>query len=215
MRSLGVRHRLSTPYYPQSNGKVERVIGTLKSMLKRTVAAAAAAQIADCVGDDMNVVAGSGGIKVFGVGLELDNTIMEAITAAGEERRARASDGAEVVDDIPVLDSVVHWSSLLHTVLWVYRASPHNATGLSPALLALGRELRLPMDIPPHVPGSDFPIVAPMTDEEHRAIIARRLHWISDRIEGLGELRHGRRDSSNVYKAQFQLGQKVWKRDPV
>ena len=40
--TLGVRHRLSTPYYPQSNGKVERVIGTIKSMLKRTVAAAAA-----------------------------------------------------------------------------------------------------------------------------------------------------------------------------
>ena len=35
---------LSTPYYPQSNGKVERTIGTLKAMLKRTMAIASVAQ---------------------------------------------------------------------------------------------------------------------------------------------------------------------------
>ena len=32
--TLRVRHNFSTPYYPQSNGRVERVVETLKAMLK-------------------------------------------------------------------------------------------------------------------------------------------------------------------------------------
>lgn len=146
-QTLGVRHRLSTPYYPQSNGKVERVIGTLKSMLKHTVAAAVTAQIPEDVGGD---------IKVVGVGLNLDSTILDAIVAA-----KIASVANEEVDDIPVVgeDASVCWSPLLHTVLWVYRATLHSATGLSPALLALGHELKLPMDATSSDP-------TPITDDE-------------------------------------------------
>ena len=206
--TLGIRHKLSTPYYPQSNGKVERVIGTLKSMLRRTVAAAAQAQRPA----PFNVGEGSNGIKVFGVGLDLDDRIVDAITKAtcAQEVLDVASSGN--LDDIPVVEcnAMVHWSPLLHTVLWVYRSTPHSVTGLSPALLALGRELPLPMDISTG-PGTS-PDVAPLTDDEHKAIIAKRLRWITERIEGLQELRYGRRDS--VCTARFELGQKVWKREP-
>ena len=156
-QTFGVRHRLLTPYYPQSNGKVERVIGTLKSMLKRTVAAAVVAQSRPS----------EDGIKVVGIGLDLDSTILDAITAASTVR-VDAS-GAEIDEAAVDLNAPVYWSPLVYTVLWVYRASPHNATGLSPALLALGRELVLPMDT------SAVGDLAPLTDEEHRALIARRL----------------------------------------
>ena len=143
------------------------------------------------------------------MGLDLDDKIIEAISAAQPGVEAPSV----MLDDIPVVDmnASVHWSPLLHTVLWVYRATPHSATGLSPALLALGHELRLPMDV------SDGPApaaVSPITDEEHKAIIAKRLRWITERIEGLKELHYGRRDSSSKYDSQFQLGQKVWKREP-
>ena len=207
IRTLGIRHKLSTPYYPQSNGKVERVIGTLKSMLKRTVAAAAIAQAGGECEERNDAVIGND-IKVFGVGLELDNAILEAIVVAGAERRAQALTGKVEEDEVPALTQTqaVHWSPLLHTVLWVYRASPHNATGLSPALLALGRELKLPVDITPDQE------VCLLTDDDHKEIIAKRLTWITDRIDGLRELRYGRRDSTCT--VQFELGQKVWKREP-
>lgn len=68
------------------------------------------------------------------------------------------------------------------------------------------------MDVPPHEPSSDLSNVAPVTDDEHRSIIDKRLKWITDRIDGLKELRHRRRDSSSLYEGRFQLGQKVWKR---
>ena len=158
--TLRVRHRLSMPYYPQSNGKVKWVIGTLQSMLKRTVAAAATAQAAAS-----DVVDDGGNVKVFGVRLDLDSSVLDTIAVVGEARPRVVED----VDDAPVVDSSMHWASLVHTVLWVYRASPHNATGLSPALLALGRELKLPIDI------LSMDEVTPITDEEHKECIARRL----------------------------------------
>ena len=35
--TLKVAHHLSTPYYPQSNGMVERIVQTFKSSLKRSI----------------------------------------------------------------------------------------------------------------------------------------------------------------------------------
>jgi hypothetical protein len=34
---LKIRHKFSTPYYPQANGRAERLIGTLKSMLTKSI----------------------------------------------------------------------------------------------------------------------------------------------------------------------------------
>ncbi|KAF8436131.1 hypothetical protein BGX38DRAFT_1122246, partial [Terfezia claveryi] len=38
----------------------------------------------------------------------------------------------------------IYWVPLLQTVLWAYRCSRHTSTGYSPAMLALGKELRMP-----------------------------------------------------------------------
>ena len=53
-----------------------------------------------------------------------------------------------------VLDQEDRWDLLVPIICMYYRASVHRATGCSPALLMLGRELRLPLDIayPPKQP---------------------------------------------------------------
>ena len=78
METLRERHKLSTPYYPQSNGKVKHVIGTLKSMLRRMVTVAAQAQGAT----------EHDAVKVFGVGLDLDDKIIDAIASAQSDVQA-------------------------------------------------------------------------------------------------------------------------------
>jgi transposase InsO family protein/predicted aspartyl protease len=46
-----------------------------------------------------------------------------------------------------VIQNEKEWDKLLPLVGMYYRASTHRATGVSPALLALGRDLRLPVDV--------------------------------------------------------------------
>ena len=80
--TLGIRHKLSTLYYPHSNGKVEWVIGTLKSMLRCTVAAAAHAQRpkpSDVVEDSLD-------FRVVSVGLDLNDKIIDTFTMATQAR---------------------------------------------------------------------------------------------------------------------------------
>ncbi|GAO49753.1 hypothetical protein G7K_3895-t1 [Saitoella complicata NRRL Y-17804] len=36
-KTMSIRHHLSTPYYPQSNGRAERFLGTLKPSLKKSI----------------------------------------------------------------------------------------------------------------------------------------------------------------------------------
>ena len=192
VETLGVRHRVSTPYYQQSNGKVDRTISPLKAILKGTIAAANAAQNQGKNEED-------GDIKVFGVELELDNKILEAI-AAGEERRG-ASVVNELEDGVPAYPALVHWTPLLFMVLWVYRGTRHSATGMSPALLALRHKLKMPAEL------SDRTMVVPQPDKAHQEIVEKRLQWVTVRIERLPELRRGRRDSTQLQ--YFQLGQKV------
>ena len=192
-RLLQIRHHLSTPYYPQNNGRVERVVGTLKAMLRRTVAAASSVAPSSLVDDSINV---------YGVDLTLDEHILDAIRSAKEP----APDIIDEEDAVPVPAArVVHWSPLLYTVLWVYRATPHSATGMSAALLALGRELRLPMDAShPSPPPS-------VTDAAHKELILKRLQWVSDTVPGLRALQAPAAEVTTP--PRFQLGQKVWKRE--
>ena len=105
--TLRVRHHFSTPYYPQSNGRVERVVGTLKAMLKRTVAAAAV--VAPLAASD------PADIKVYGVDLSLDESILSAIAEAQAKRDAVKSEVDE--DELAGKVHSVYWAPLLHTVL--------------------------------------------------------------------------------------------------
>ena len=192
-RLLKIRHHFSTPYYPQSNGRVERVVGTLKAMLRRTVAAAIST----------SKVSTAEEVRVVGVDLALDEGILNAIVAGHDEQSNRSPAVVDEEEEDVVSTGGVHWSPLLYTVLWVYRATPHSATGMSPALLALGKELRLPMDRP-----SD---TIPDTDDTHKELVLQRLKWVIDAVPGLHELQAPR--STPAPPNAFQLGQKVWKRE--
>ena len=157
--TLQVHHHFSTPYYPQSNRRVERVVGTLKVMLKRTVAAATAA-VPSAGGSEL------ADIKVYGIDLNLDETILSMIVEAQGNHDAVNQEVDE--DELAGKVGSVYWAPLLHPVLWVYRSTPHSVPGLSPALLALGRELKLLMDVVDNDP-------VPITDEDHKACIAKRM----------------------------------------
>lgn len=165
-------------------------------MLRRTVSAATST---------LPLVPGDGeDIQVYGVNLGLDESIINAITKARESK----SEERRIVDEeeIEWRESGLHWVPLLSTVLWVYRATPHAATGLSPALLAMGKELVLPFD------AVEEP--TPRTDEMHRELIAKRLQWVVDAIPGLQELQNrGRTGKDPDTNPKFSLGQKVWKRE--
>ena len=178
--------------------RVECVIGTLKAMLKRTVAAVSMVPSSGTKLDD---------VQIYGVDLSLDQSLIDAIALAQQRRDAALSevDEAALASDY----SSVYWTPLLHTVLWVYRATPHSVTGLSPALLALGKELRLPIDIRRQSFETDNE-VAPFTNTIHKACITKRLQWITDAIPGLKELQTPQQPSS---VPKFYLGQKVWKRE--
>ena len=68
---------------------------------------------------------------------------------------------------------------LLFTVLWVYRGTPHSATGMLPALLALGHELKMSPNV------SERTMVVSKTDKTHVEIVEKRLQWVKERIQGL------------------------------
>ena len=66
---LRINHHSSTPYYSQSNGKTQRVVGTIKTMLKKTVLEAAIK--ADKKEEE--------GDNIFGIGLTIDEEVIEKI----------------------------------------------------------------------------------------------------------------------------------------
>ena len=120
---LRIRHKFSTPYYPQSNGRVERLIGSLKSMMVRCV-------------EDVNK----------------DN------------------------------DGVVRWLPAIYTALYVYRASVHHSTGVTPSYLVYGYDIQLPI----HYDGKLSPSAEkPPNQIAHKQQILERLSYMKDVIPGL------------------------------
>lgn len=87
---LSVRHHFSTPYYPQSNGRAERFISTIKPMLVKSI------QTLD-----------------------------------------RKDNGT------------INWTPVFFSTLYIYRSTKHSATGVSPAFLLYGEELKLPLQFDP------------------------------------------------------------------
>ncbi len=67
------------------------------------------------------------------------------------------------------IDQAKHdcWDELLPQCLMVYRCTVHKSTGQSPALLMLGRELRLPFDI--NIP------LSPTMELTHNAFVAQKI----------------------------------------
>jgi hypothetical protein len=63
------------------------------------------------------------------------------------------------------------WDRRLHLFLLAYRASTHDTTGLTPASLVFGRELRLPCDLligmPPDKENPTTDYVAGLVDHLH------------------------------------------------
>ena len=200
---LRILHHFSTLYYPQRNERVERVVGTLRTMLKHTVAAAAAA--AAPLADGLKLA----DIKVYGLDINLDEVVLSVIMEAQEKRdsvQREVDEGKLTGVDGLVRKDMVYWVPLLHTVLWVYRSTPHSVTGLSPALLALCRELKLLMDIV-----NDDPVH--ITDEDHKACIAKRMGWVMEAVLVLTEIQSGGDTAAAAIATKFQLGQWVWKHE--
>jgi hypothetical protein len=118
VKILTIRHRFSTPYYPQSNGRAERFIGTLKPMMVKSI-----------------------------------------------QQIDREADGS------------VNWTPVFYSAMYIYRATKHSVTGVSPAFLVYGEELKLPLQFDDKTP--------PANQIQHRDQIAHRLRALRGYIPGL------------------------------
>jgi len=145
---LQIRHKFSTPYYPQSNGRAERLIGSLKTMMVKSVQ-------------------------------DIDR----------------------------VEDGIVDWLPVIHSVLYVYRTSPHHATGVSPAYLLYGLDLDLPFKF-------EQQPQSPRDQVTHKELVLHRLQYLRNVIPGLRSSHYKFAISKEGRKVlirpeRYQIGEKV------
>ena len=122
-----------------------------------------------------------------------DNNIMAVGTAIDTEILAKVREGEserlELVKDVekgePKEAKKAYWAPLLQSVLWAYRVTPHTVTGVSPAMLALGIEPRLLVDLAV----DNATMKAPKTDDEYWELVAKHLRYLYDAISGLREVK--------------------------
>jgi hypothetical protein len=105
------------------------------------------------------------------------------------------------------------WDAILPIFLLAYRTSTHGTTGLTPASLVFGRELRLPLDLlfgaPPDKERPTIVRVANLVDHLHGIHSSARQHLklASDRMN----TRYDRLASC----ADYHEGDKVWLYRPI
>ncbi|XP_058444796.1 uncharacterized protein LOC131426233 [Malaya genurostris] len=107
-----------------------------------------------------------------------------------------------------------NWDNILPLALMSYRASIHNSTKFTPALLTLGREIRLPIDLwRPQVP-SDVNLSLPsylqqkldfMRDVQTVARINLKLSAESMKVHY----------DERANPISFNIGQQVWLYNPI
>ena len=162
---LLIHHHRSTPYYPQSNGLVERLVQTFKSSLKRT--------------------------------------IVDQLQGGGVDA-----------------ETSPYWAHLVDSVLYAYRCTPHSSTGVSPAVLLYGRELRLPVDpncaLPSAPSAPPTSISGPvMMDADHKTAVLNRFKFLTKPIPTLRRLPPP--PDSDVprhpVKVVYRVDDRVWVRD--
>ncbi|KAF8456151.1 hypothetical protein BGX38DRAFT_1139896 [Terfezia claveryi] len=134
--------------------------------------------------------------NIMGIGIAIDAEVIAKIQDG--ERQAETVDETDDTTEA----KKAYWAPLLQSVLWAYRSTPHTVTGVSPAMLTLGTELRMPIDL------TIAPI--PETDEDHMALVTKRLQHLYDAIPCLREVKEAKGPKAHV---QYQLGDKVWKRE--
>ena len=84
----------------------------------------------------------------------------------------------------------LEWDDLLDTVMSAYRATPHSATGFSPNMVMLGREVRLPAVLCP--PGDNIPVTdyVRKLNEKIKYVYNKCLGAPNVEIEGYDHLIH-------------------------
>ncbi|RPB23528.1 hypothetical protein L211DRAFT_882608 [Terfezia boudieri ATCC MYA-4762] len=108
--------------------------------------------------------------------------------------------GMEGLDDEPA----PNWAHLVDSVLYAYRCTPHSATGLSPAMLLLGWDLKLPGD-------RTIPLPADLLSLDHKEAVLNRLKYLTNVIPTLRN-RPPPKDTVEP-KETYQPNDRVWIRD--
>jgi hypothetical protein len=100
------------------------------------------------------------------------------------------------------------WDERLHLFLLAYRASTHDTTGLTPASLVFGRELRLPCDllfgVPPDKKRPTAYFAAELVDHLHD------IHQYARQNLMLTSNHMKTRYDKLVTSAGYQEGDRVW-----
>jgi len=108
------------------------------------------------------------------------------------------------------------WDQWIFIFLLAYRSSKHESTGVTPAELYLGRDLRLPLDLlrgnPPELQDQEL-----QTVEEYIKNLKERIEKIHTYVRGKLSLKSSRVKVQYDRKARqilFEEGQKVWLYNP-
>ena len=110
--------------------------------------------------------------------------------------------------------SQADWDLQVPLTLMTLRNAPHSTTGVSPAMMLLGRDLDLPptliRDSPPHAPALSSRMKYPVWLRDH---LRRLHHQVRDRVREV-MLHQKQRYDRRVHNPEFKAGDLVWLFDP-